>query len=192
MQVKVAQSYLTFCNPGKFSGNSPGHNIRVGSLSFLQGIFITKGLNPGIFHHRQILYQLSHKGSPTILEWVTYPYFSGSSWPRNQTGVSCIAGIFFTNWVIREAQYFNLKSWNTDNIKLWWGCGRLSTTNGHAKHYRYFKRQFRVFVCLFFTRLNIPLPYDTIVPFGSCTMKLKTYVDTKQYMDSHKSFIHNC
>ena len=28
---------------------------------------------------------------------------SGSSWPRNQTGVSCIAGRFFTNWAVREA-----------------------------------------------------------------------------------------
>ena len=48
-----------------------------------------------------ILYQLSHRGSPRILEWVTYSVFSGSSQPRNQTKVSCIAGGFFTNWVIR-------------------------------------------------------------------------------------------
>ena len=32
-----------------------------------------------------------------ILEWVAYPFSRGSSWPRNQTGVSCIAGGFFTN-----------------------------------------------------------------------------------------------
>ena len=44
-----------------------------------------------------ILYQLSHKGSPRILEWVAHPFSSGSSQPRNQTGVSCIAGRFFTN-----------------------------------------------------------------------------------------------
>ena len=34
---------------------------------------------------------------------VAYPFSSGSSWPRNWTGVSCIAGGFFTNWAIREA-----------------------------------------------------------------------------------------
>ena len=45
--------------------NSPGHNIGVGSLSLLQGIFPTQGSNPGLLHCRQILYQLSHKGSPT-------------------------------------------------------------------------------------------------------------------------------
>ena len=44
------------------------------------------------------------KGSPRILEWVAYPSSSGSSWPRNWTRVPCIAGGFFTNWAIREAQ----------------------------------------------------------------------------------------
>ena len=43
--------------------NSPGQNTRVGSLSLLQGIFPTQGLNPGLPLCRQILYQLSHKGS---------------------------------------------------------------------------------------------------------------------------------
>ena len=33
-------------------------------LSLLQGIFSTQGLNPGLPHCRQILYQLNHKGSP--------------------------------------------------------------------------------------------------------------------------------
>ena len=32
-----------------------------------------------------------------IPEWVAFPFSSGSSQPRNQTGVSCIAGRFFTN-----------------------------------------------------------------------------------------------
>ena len=41
-----------------------------------------------------------------ILEWVAIPFSRGSTWPRNQTGVSCIAGRFFTNWVIREASIF--------------------------------------------------------------------------------------
>ena len=44
--------------------NSPGQNIGVGSLSLLQGIFPTQGSNPGLWHCRWILYQLSHKGSP--------------------------------------------------------------------------------------------------------------------------------
>ena len=39
-----------------------------------------------------------------ILEWVAYPFSRGSSWPKNRTGVFCIAGGFFTNWAMREAQ----------------------------------------------------------------------------------------
>ena len=35
-----------------------------------------------------------------ILEWVTIPFSRGSSWPRDQTQVSCIAGRFFTIWTI--------------------------------------------------------------------------------------------
>ena len=83
--------------------NSLGQNTRVGNHCLLPGIFPTQGLNPVLLHCRQILYQLSHKGSPRILDWVAYPFSSGSSWPRNWTGVSCIAGRFFTNWAIREA-----------------------------------------------------------------------------------------
>ena len=77
--------------------NSPGQNTGVGSLSLLQGIFATQGLNPGLPHCRQIFYQLSHKGNPRILEWVAYPFSSGSSPPRNQIGVSRTAGGFFTS-----------------------------------------------------------------------------------------------
>ena len=37
-----------------------------------------------------------------VLEWVAYPFSSGSSWNRNRTGASCIAGGFFTSWATRE------------------------------------------------------------------------------------------
>ena len=87
--------------------NSPCHNTEVGSFSLLQGIFSIQGSNPGLPHCKQILYQLNHKGSPRILEWVAYPFLSGSSQPKNQprnrARVSCIAGRFFTHWAIREA-----------------------------------------------------------------------------------------
>ena len=45
----------------------------MGSLSLLHGILPTQGSNPGLPHFRQILYQLSHKGNPGILEWVACP-----------------------------------------------------------------------------------------------------------------------
>ena len=67
--------------------NSPGQNTGVGSVSLLRGIFPTQGLNPGLQHCRQILYQLSYKGSPRILEWVAYLFSSGSSRPMVQPGL---------------------------------------------------------------------------------------------------------
>ena len=99
--------------------NSLGQDTGVGSLSLLQGIFPIQGSNPGFPLCRRILYQLSHKGSPRILEWVAYPFSSWSSRPRNRTGVFCIAGRFFTNWAPRKAWEANTKSpclW-----KHWWG-----------------------------------------------------------------------
>ena len=104
-EVKWSESHSVMSDSlwprGLYSpGNSSGPNTGVGSLSLLQGIFPTLGSNPGLPHCRWILYQLSHQGSPRILEWVAYPFSSGSSCSRNWTGVSCIAGGFFTNWTI--------------------------------------------------------------------------------------------
>ena len=41
-----------------------------------------------------------------ILEWVAMPSSRGSSYSRDQTQVSCIAGGFFTIWATREAQEY--------------------------------------------------------------------------------------
>ena len=71
--------------------NSPGQNAGVGSLSVLQKIFPTQGLNWGLPRCGKNLYQLNHKGNPRILEWVVYPFSSRSSRPRNRSGVSYIA-----------------------------------------------------------------------------------------------------
>ena len=107
--------------------NSPGQNTGVGSLSFLQGIFPTQGSNPGLPHYRRIFYQLSHKGSPRILEWVACPFCRGFSPLSNQTRVSCIASRFFTNWAMREAlrrtegKTSVVSCWNgtwTENLEL--------------------------------------------------------------------------
>ena len=44
-----------------------------------------------------------------ILEWVADPFSSGSSWPRYQTGVSCTAGRFFTNWIIEPKRIISIR-----------------------------------------------------------------------------------
>ena len=52
--------------------NFSGQNTGVGSYSLLQGIFPIQGSNPGLPHYGQILYQLSHWGSPRIQDWVLH------------------------------------------------------------------------------------------------------------------------
>ena len=66
VEVLVAQSCLTFCNPMDCS--LPDSSVH------------------GILQAR-------------ILNWVTIPFSRGSSRPRDQTQVSCVAGRFFTIWV---------------------------------------------------------------------------------------------
>ena len=55
-------SRVRLCDPVD-AWNSPGKNTGGRSLSLRQEIFPTRGLNPGLPHCRQILYQMSHKGS---------------------------------------------------------------------------------------------------------------------------------
>jgi len=102
VKVQVPQSCLTLYDSMDSPWKSLVQNSGVGILSLLQGIFQTKGLNPGLPHCRQILYHLSHQGSPRILEWVAHPFSSGSFPPRNWTRVSCIADRSFTSWTTKE------------------------------------------------------------------------------------------
>ena len=105
VKVKVTQSCLALCGPMDYlytvHGIIQARILEWVAFPFSKGIFPTQCSNPGLPHFRQIIYQLSHKGSPRRLEWVAYPFSRGSFWPRNQTRVSCIAGRFFTIWAIR-------------------------------------------------------------------------------------------
>ena len=60
------------CSPpgSSIRGDSPGKNTGVGSLSLLQGIFLTQELNRGLLHCRWILYRLSHQGNTCRLLFV--------------------------------------------------------------------------------------------------------------------------
>ena len=95
----VAQSCPTLCNPMDCS--PPGSSVN-GEFSRQEywsrlpcpppGDLPNLGIKPRSPFCRQILYHLSHKGSPGILERVAYPFSRGYSQPRNWTEVSCIAG----------------------------------------------------------------------------------------------------
>ena len=68
--VLLAQSSLTLHNPWTVltrlfcPWDFPGKNTWVVCHSLLQRIFLVQGLNPSILYCRQILYCLSHQGSP--------------------------------------------------------------------------------------------------------------------------------
>ena len=68
-QVLITQLCLTLCYPMNCS--LPGSSVHgilqntgVRSHSLLQRIFPTQGLKPGLLYCRQILFHLSHQGSP--------------------------------------------------------------------------------------------------------------------------------
>ena len=52
--------------------DSPGKNAGAGCHSLLHGIFPTKGSKPDVPHYRQILYHLSHQGSPEIYWGISF------------------------------------------------------------------------------------------------------------------------
>ena len=67
----------------KVHRDSPGRNTGKDYYVLLHGIFPTQGSNPGLPHFRQILHQLSHKGSPCVDADVKLPSQScRCSWPR--------------------------------------------------------------------------------------------------------------
>ena len=89
MKVKVAQSCLTLCDPMDCPWNSPGQNTGVGSLSLLQGIFLTQELNLGLLYCRQILYPLSYQGSPLFSFNIYYLFGCRESQLQHTGSLAC-------------------------------------------------------------------------------------------------------
>ena len=105
--------------------NSPGKNTGVGSYSFFQWIFWSWGLNPVLSHCRQILYRLSHQGSPSneipwinLKEWSQYMCISIPTW-KNCWGI-----------LIRKKK----ERKQTNKKKAWWLYNSIDLTAA----FRYF------------------------------------------------------
>ena len=132
-RVKVQILYLCFCvlwhtvptlcDPMDYTVHviSLGQKTGVSSLSLLQGIFSNQGLNTGLLHYRQILCQLSHQGSPRILEWVAYPFSSRSSQPSNWIRVSCRQTLY------QLSHYFVFVALKETEMKIVFFLKKLST-----------------------------------------------------------------
>ena len=80
MKVKVTELFPMICDP---MDNRVHRILQARILEWVPfpspGDLPNQGSNPGLLHCRQNLYQLSHKGSPRILEWVAYPFSRGYS-----------------------------------------------------------------------------------------------------------------
>ena len=98
--VLVAQLCLTLCSPPVLTWRIPGTGESGGLLSVgshrVGHDWSDLAAAAGSSFHRIL--------QARILTWDAIPFSRGSSWPRDWIWVSCIAGKFFTVWVIREAQ----------------------------------------------------------------------------------------
>ena len=66
-----------------------------------------------------------HGNSPgKKTEWIAIPFSRGSSRSRDQTWVSCIAGIFFTIWATRE---FTTSKSKLEHYHLWLWTNRFTS-----------------------------------------------------------------
>ena len=127
----VLQLYLTLCDPVEPARLlcpwvSPGKNTGVGCHFLLQRIFPTQRLNPGLLLCRQILYHLSHRGSPGLhahfqmKDYVYSYFFSIKVWKRN----------YFVQSVENV-----LSARRSDDVEVTWGESCLATP-GEPSHHR--------------------------------------------------------
>ena len=66
-KVKVTQTCLTFCDPMVYTvhGILQARILECVAFPFSREFSPNQEANPGLLHCRRILYQLSHKGSPS-------------------------------------------------------------------------------------------------------------------------------
>ena len=136
--------YSMVCSPPVHPWNSPGKNTGVGSHSLPQGIFLTQGSNLGLWHYRQILYHLSHQGSPSIRVfsnesalWIGDQSIGASAsalvlpmniqdwFPLRLTGLISLQSkglsSIFSNTTVQKHQFFSTQPylWSNSHIRSW-------------------------------------------------------------------------
>ena len=105
--------------------NSPGQNTGMGSHSLLQGIFPTQGLNPGLLHCRQTLYQLSHQGQTRGFAnlWLWILACPIENWKKKETD-------YYEHLVLRCKLFFFLKhAYGRNVLNKWWNTKKHHRSN---------------------------------------------------------------
>ena len=106
----LAQSYPALCDPmdciahqAPLSMGFPRQECWSGLLFPSPGDLPHPGIEPRSPTLQEDSLPAEPPGKPKNTGVGGLPLLQGSSQPRNRTGVSCIAGGFFTNWATREA-----------------------------------------------------------------------------------------
>ena len=128
-----------------FPGGSDGKEsaCNVGDL----GSIIELGRSPGGRHDNQLQYScqvLLSMGilQARILEWVAMRPSRESSWPRDQTCVSYIAGRFFTSWTIEEVARVKTTAFHySSKAEHWFYTMILFKTNFDDKKFLKHRKQ---------------------------------------------------
>ena len=105
------------------NGTLQGKNTGVGCHSLLQGIFSTKRLNLGLWHCGQILYGLSHQGSPArwnFNHWTTREVLKGTlKWKKKGGGESQMLKIKL--WIPQWLADSKVQHITLENDRLFYG-----------------------------------------------------------------------
>ena len=91
-QYEKAKRYMLLEKSGEIAPERMKKERKIKSLSHVQ-LLVTPWSLPGSSVHG--IFQVK------VLEWVVISFSRGSSWPRDQTGVSCIVGRHFPVWAMR-------------------------------------------------------------------------------------------
>ena len=106
------------CSPPGSSvhGDSLSKNTGVGSLSLLQRIIPTQESHQDLLHYRQILYQLSYKGS--LIEYYSIINKRGRTTRRsNRSILKEISLEYSLEGLKLQLQYFGHLMWRTDSLE---------------------------------------------------------------------------
>ena len=119
-----------------------------------------------------------------ILEWVAELSSRGSSWPRDRTWLSCIAGRFFTVWASREDPFLlhtlyilPLLHLQHCNLLLYKAISPIRPQTAREKEKK------KVYVLLTYASLEILKEYGTL-PFPVSFLKIFSTLEVKSWGES--------
>ena len=110
--------------------DSPGKNTGAGSLSLLLGVLLTQELNWGLLYCKQILYQLSYQGSPSV-QWLSVKEYACECRRHQRRGFDPWVGKIPWSGKWQPALVFLPGKFHGHSILAGyspWGCNELDTT----------------------------------------------------------------